>query len=690
MNTADDLGNPGPDFKFGWGRINVRRAYQLLEDATYQFSNVGNSETKSHAIDVPAGTKQVRVMIYWTDFPASPAASTALGNDINMTVSSPSSEVYQPWVLNPTPSPTILNMDAEPGVDDLNNMEQVTIDDPAAGTYTVNVAGFDIPSGPQDYVLVYEFVQDEIIITYPIGGESLEAGSIELVRWDAIGEDESFILEYSLDGGLAWDQIGPTMPGTWRSFPWNISSSELTGKGRVRITRGSEIGQSKTDFSIIRQPKNLEVEWACPQSFNFSWDSVPGAIGYEVFLLGDTYMDSAGYTTETNATVYANSLEPQWYSVRAIGADNCIGKRAVAVYKSPSTSGCTLEPPVANFTSVCNKVGPDACIQFFDISTNAGQGAAWEWTFPEGTPATSNVENPFVCYETEGNYDVHLTVKNGVGEDQYTWAQYVQVVKGNALPFAENFELGQLSASWRIENEKSDLDWHIDNKVSAYSIGSNSIVFDNFSNSTIGSTARFETEQIDLTSTESIMELSFDVAYAKSLDSDDSLRVYISNNCGVTKQLLYSSGGVDLATAEATNSPFVPASSEWRFEFVSLSEFMDWTSASLIFENYSGNGNALYIDNINLRVSEDNFSPDLITVFPNPFSNELSIAGLVGGEETTIRIHGVKGELVYENIFEAHGGTLVLATEHFAEGIYIIEITSASKTHKMKLIKANY
>ncbi len=52
-----------------------------------------------------------------------------------------------------------------------------------------------------------------------------------------------------------------------------------------------------------------------------------------------------------------------------------------------------------------------------------------------------------MCYETEGNYEVSLTVKNGVGEDSYTWTQYVQVVKGDKLPFSENFELGVLPES---------------------------------------------------------------------------------------------------------------------------------------------------------------------------------------------------------------------------------------------------
>jgi PKD repeat protein len=688
MNTAEDLGNPGPDFKYGWGRINVRRAYQILEEANYQFSSIIDGQTNSHVIDVPDGTKQVRVMLYWTDYQASPAANIALVNDINMTVTSPSVTVFQPWVLNPLPIASVLDMDAEPGVDNLNNMEQVTIDDPASGEYTLNISGFDIPEGPQDYVLVYEFIKDEIIITFPIGGESVKAGSQELIMWDAIGEDGTFLIESTLDGGLTWEQVSITVLGTKRSRSWFVPSSAVSGKAKIRITRGSEVAESKTYFSIIGQPVNLNVEWACPQSFNFSWDSIPGAIGYEVFLLGDKYMDLAGYTEGTNATVYANSLEPQWYSVRAIGPDNCIGKRAIAAYKDPFLAGCTLNPPIANFTSVCNEIGKGSCVQFSDISENAGQGSAWEWTFPGGTPATSNLENPFICYATEGSYDVLLTVKNGVGEDQFTWSEYVQIVNGNPLPFSEEFELDELLMSWKIENENSQSDWRIDNNVSAYNIGSHAIVFDNLSNSVVGATASFISQQLDLTSIESIMELSFDVAYANRLNANDSLRVYISNNCGVSKQLLYASGGDQLATADETSGTFVPLSSEWRFEAISLAEFNNWNSATFIFENYSANGNSLYIDNINLRVSEDNFSSDLISVFPNPFLDEVSIAGLVEGEKTTIRIHGLRGELVYENSFEVLGGTIVIATDYFTDGFYVIEITSASTTHKMKLIKA--
>ena len=70
MNTADDLENSGPDFKTGYGRPNMRRAYNVLNNLQYLTGNVSNGNSNIHTIAVPANTKQVRVMIVWPDVAA--------------------------------------------------------------------------------------------------------------------------------------------------------------------------------------------------------------------------------------------------------------------------------------------------------------------------------------------------------------------------------------------------------------------------------------------------------------------------------------------------------------------------------------------------------------------------------------------------------------------------------------------
>ena len=117
-----------------------------------------------------------------------------LNLDIELT--SPNGTNYQPWVLDHTPNSANLNQTATRGVDDRNNMEQVTIDNPTAGTYTLNVNGFSVPYGPQKYHVVYDIISEGITLTYPNGGAGLLPGDNEMIRWDAFGNTGVFSLEF--------------------------------------------------------------------------------------------------------------------------------------------------------------------------------------------------------------------------------------------------------------------------------------------------------------------------------------------------------------------------------------------------------------------------------------------------------------------------------------------------------------
>ncbi|MDE6316846.1 MAG: PKD domain-containing protein, partial [Muribaculaceae bacterium] len=49
------------------------------------------------------------------------------------------------------------------------------------------------------------------------------------------------------------------------------------------------------------------------------------------------------------------------------------------------------------------------------VDTSKGDIAAWEWSFPGGTPAISTEKNPTVYYTADGSYDVSLTVTDNAG-----------------------------------------------------------------------------------------------------------------------------------------------------------------------------------------------------------------------------------------------------------------------------------
>ncbi len=75
----------------------------------------------------------------------------------------------------------------------------------------------------------------------------------------------------------------------------------------------------------------------------------------------------------------------------------------------------------ANLTEVCD--GDE--VEFYDLSL--GGVTSWEWTFEGGTPSTSTLQNPFIIYETEGVYDVSLTVSDGVDSHTVTFEDYITV-----------------------------------------------------------------------------------------------------------------------------------------------------------------------------------------------------------------------------------------------------------------------
>ena len=330
MNTADDLGNAGPDYRYGYGRVNARRAWKLLSAAQFFHDSVTQGITKTHTITVPAGTQEVRVMLYWADYEATANAAVALVNNLDLTVATPSSTTVLPWKLNRSPNSTSLNQPAFQGVDSLNNVEQVTIPTPAAGTYTITVAGTAIPQGPQQYYVVYETRGSDVTLTYPIGGEALVPGVSETIRWDAYGNSGSFTLEYSTDSGSTWSTISTTVGSAARHYNWTPPST-VTGRGMIRVTRGSSSDASDAGFTVIGVPASLSVNWVCTDSMQVSYSSVAGAARYELTVLGSAYMDSVGTSTTTSCIGRGlNTGVQNWYSVQAVAPNGAKGRRATA------------------------------------------------------------------------------------------------------------------------------------------------------------------------------------------------------------------------------------------------------------------------------------------------------------------------------------------------------------------------
>ena len=163
IHTADDAGNVGPDYIYGWGVLNMKRAAEVIlnRNQAYLLSEktLNPNETYSTAV-VASGKGPLVVSISWTD-PESVATTAVVSNfnnrtpklvnDLDLRVSDGTTESL-PLILDPT-QPSNL---ATRGDNIRDNVEQVLIPNAVPGkTYTVTVKHKGtLTNGKQDYTLI--------------------------------------------------------------------------------------------------------------------------------------------------------------------------------------------------------------------------------------------------------------------------------------------------------------------------------------------------------------------------------------------------------------------------------------------------------------------------------------------------------------------------------------------------------
>ena len=155
IHTADDRGNPGPDYKYGWGLVNAKAAADLLSDhaALPEKQRVTEDQLTTSTVVrtqtfVWDGSSPIRATLCWTD-PAGTATTTSdlrsprLVNNLNLKLVSPTGSEFYPWVMPFVGTWTQASMDsaATSGVNNTDNVEQVLIPSPAvAGTWQAVVS----------------------------------------------------------------------------------------------------------------------------------------------------------------------------------------------------------------------------------------------------------------------------------------------------------------------------------------------------------------------------------------------------------------------------------------------------------------------------------------------------------------------------------------------------------------------
>jgi len=163
IHTADDIGNPGPDYAYGWGLMNTEVAADTISKGTVVsdmsaqiteglLDSANSNDEFSFTID---GSEPFKATICWTD-PQGNWTSThnnrtpVLVNDLDLRIVSPNGTTNYPFILdvnNP-------GNNATTGDNIVDNAEQIIINTGAIpGDYTVaiNHKGLSATYGSQQY-----------------------------------------------------------------------------------------------------------------------------------------------------------------------------------------------------------------------------------------------------------------------------------------------------------------------------------------------------------------------------------------------------------------------------------------------------------------------------------------------------------------------------------------------------------
>jgi len=160
-HTAIDAGNPGPDYIYGWGLLDMKTAAQAITDngkkSMLKENTLSQGQTQTFNV-VASGNGALMATISWTDPAGTPTPDGVINdrtpklvNDLDIRVSD-GTKTFNPWVLDPNnPSAP-----ATTGDNIRDNVEQVYIAGAIPGrAYTISVSHKGtLQSGSQAYSLI--------------------------------------------------------------------------------------------------------------------------------------------------------------------------------------------------------------------------------------------------------------------------------------------------------------------------------------------------------------------------------------------------------------------------------------------------------------------------------------------------------------------------------------------------------
>ncbi len=297
--SADDLGTPGPDFLYGYGNVNAYNALQIISNTQYSTRSISSNKENNIAISVPPFTTELKIAITWSDVPAAINASTALVNDIDAWIDN--GTIIRPWVLSHYPKTDSLTAPAKRKEDHLNNVEYITISNPSAGDLQLHIRANNLTGGSQLIAIAYAFKSQQIFSwDYPQMNELVEGGKKNLLVWESAPYKK----------GDLYVQLNQ---GDWQLVQSNVDLNQFTywktpntfAQAKLKMVIEGQDYLSEI-FTIAPLPK-LKTAFICNNSVALTWNKINNATSYDVYALGNQYLEKIATVSDTVYTFSASN-----------------------------------------------------------------------------------------------------------------------------------------------------------------------------------------------------------------------------------------------------------------------------------------------------------------------------------------------------------------------------------------------
>lgn len=142
-----------------------------------------------------------------------------------------------------------------------------------------------------------------------------------------------------------------------------------------------------------------------------------------------------------SGTVYTHEIQYGCWS----GTQNISdGGNCCAAPPGPPT------PPVAEFSLSENTICAGECVVFTDQSTNTP--TSWAWDFTPNSTNSSTLQNPTICFDAPGTYQITLIASNDDGNDTITHPLTVAGVETAVTVSGITISSSASSATWQWIN----------------------------------------------------------------------------------------------------------------------------------------------------------------------------------------------------------------------------------------------